>query len=924
MQEMGGADNTYDSSYVQDYIDVRDEVVKLHGWTHTPDEMWCHVTPPGHLFQAQGWKIHLSATPRSAVAVLQAAARVLLREQVPFKFAKGLSQLRTLLSVRCDRGAGGKFMTIYPKNNEEFAALLEPLHAATEGMDGPGILSDRRLRPGSLVHYRYGGFSSSQQVLDGDGSLTPMLVAPDGQWFKDQRLAWYSPPSWASAPIPDPTPRPAESQRGTSKVLLNDRFVVSQAIRHSNRGGVYRGVDQTTGETVVLKEARPHVAAELDGSDARDFLRNEYETLRMLEPLRIAPRPVAFFEYQGHSFLAEEEIPGITLREWADQRVRQNPLRYTPLDRLLPLARQLVELVAAVHDKGLVFRDLTSNNVMVMPGEKLMIIDTEFLAEPGQQVTRVMTMSYTAPEELSGPPRYPAPGPTADLYSLGATLFHLATGAHALMTPDNPPPVPGAAPTGPVRPLDDRIDLLLTSFSAANPTLAILAPVVRGLMRADPTERLSLHRVREILDDLDDLDGVTNVTASIGEPLRLPTVDQHRLLEDGRRQILTAMTPAKYDYLWPAYPIEGRWFDALSVQAGCAGTVEVLRRTLAVTGDDEVRDCLRTAVRWMDRGLTRPGRVLPGLYFGRAGTHWATYDAAVDLGEEDIARRTVESVKRLPVKWGNPDITHGVAGGGLAQLHLWLRTDDDDLRERVGICVDSVLAARTSEEGLWPMGPLLGERTAGMTHYGFAHGVAGVCAFLLAVARELDRTDLMETVLAGGDLLLTLEDRHGDGSLWPVAQREAEASARFDGVCWWCSGAGGVGTFLIRLWHATGDERYRRSAHRAAVAARAEKWLLGSSHCHGLAGNGEFLLDMAAATGDDTYRGWAEEYAQALYRLCALRENRLVPMDDGGVQVTYSYNLGLSGPVGFLHRLRHGGPRWWMVDDFAATPARSS
>ncbi|WP_086849500.1 class IV lanthionine synthetase LanL [Amycolatopsis kentuckyensis] len=889
-------------SYLDDFLRVRDEVVPLHGWTHLPDEVWCYVRPPGRVTQPQGWKIHLSATPRSAVAVLEAAARVLLERQVTFKFAKGLPQLRMLLSVRCDRGTGGKFITVYPTGAEEFAELLEVLHRVTEGLEGPAILSDRRYRPDSLVHYRYGGFSGEQQVLDADGSFVPMLVSPGGDWVQDKRQAWYSPPSWAPAPIVEAVSERKESERGKSQVKLDDRFVVYEAIRHSNRGGVYRAIDERTGRKVVVKEARPFIAAEIDGTDARDFLRNEYEVLRLLEPLGVAVRPVALFDYQGHVFLAEEHVDGVTLRSWVEQEMRPSAERVMALDRVLPLAKQLVDLVSAVHDKGFVFRDFTPNNVMVTPEEDLVVIDTEFVAVPGQVVTRVMTMSYNAPEELSGPARYPAPEQVADLYSLGASLFYLATGAHAVLPKDEP----GAG--GAARPHNDRIEFLVRSMSTHSPALAALAPIVLGLTRELPAERTPLHRVRELLD---------TVAAPAERPVpgRLGAGEQHRLLTDGVAHLVGAMTPDARQ-LWPVNPLEGRLFDPNSLQAGAAGPIELLRRRVVATGDENLRAALQTAARWLDRRLNNDPRVLPGLYFGRAGTFWALYEAARELGDEEMMARAVRRAKTMPVKWTNPDITHGVAGGGLAQLHLWRRTGDEELRRRVLLCVDSVLAAKAPDEVVWPIMDGPQAQAAGLTHYGFAHGVAGVCAFLLIVGRELDRPELTRLAADGGDYLISLARRHGEGASWPTAQAEADGAARFDGVCWWCSGAPGIGTFLIRLWRATGDQRYLDTAHQAAIATRAEKWLLAPSHCHGLAGNGEFLLDMAAATGDDRYREWAEEYALALYRLSSERDGKLVLLDDSLTSVSYSYNVGMSGPLGLLHRLRHGGQRWWMVDDF--------
>lgn len=913
-----------DHLYVGDFLGVRDEVVALHGWDHSMDEMWCHVIPPGHYSRPQGWKIHLSATPSSAASVLRNAARVLLERGVAFKFAKGVAQLRQLLSVRCNRGSGGKFITVYPQDDRQFAELVEELHRVTDGMTGPKILSDRRYRPGSLVHYRFGGFSGRQQILDADGSYVPMLVTPDGGWFQDKREAWYAPVPWAQSPLADENPVRGEKERGQQQVLLDSRFAVFEAIRHSNRGGVYRAKDGNTGQNVVIKEARPYVAAEFDGTDARDYLRNEHEILRLFEGMAIAPRPVSLFEYQDHVFLAEEEIPGVTLRAWVERQMRDHPDHLISADAVLPMARQLVDLVAVVHDKGLVFRDLTPNNVMVTPDGVLVLIDTEFVTRPGELVTRVMTMGYVAPEEMTGPARYPAPGQDTDLYSLGASLFYLCTGIHPLLAEDASPEP---------RPLDDRLAFLVNAVAGSSPTLRTFAPLVLGLLRQDPEKRIGLSQVRELLTSLPrrrdagtnaDVTVDVDVDALASAPVRLPADEQQRLLDDAVSELMVAMTPEDERALWPAVPYDGRLFDSLSLQAGCAGSIDALRRTLAVKdtdGTDEVRRALRTSVTWLEARLRQDQRLLPGLFFGRAGTCWALYEAAEALGDEDAMRRAVQRAKRLPVAWANPDITHGVSGSGLAQLHLWRRTGDEELARRVGICADTVLAARPSGGSmLWQLPESPNDRTAtGPTHLGYAHGVAGICTFLMTAARDLDRPELLATAVEGGDYLLSVAQELGDGITWPVLPPEPGEEPH-DGVCWWCSGASGIGTFLIRLWRATGEARYREAAHRAAVATRAEKWFLSASHCHGIAGNAEFLLDMAAATGEQRYREWAEEYATCLARLCVQRDGRLVPIDDVSLKTTYSYNLGLSGSIGFLHRLRHGGERWWMVDDFALAP----
>ena len=70
-----------------------------------------------------------------------------------------------MTSKNSGRGASGKFMAIYPSNEEHFTAIIQALDQATAGIAGPYILSDRRYRDNKVLFYRYGGFAPSCTVL---------------------------------------------------------------------------------------------------------------------------------------------------------------------------------------------------------------------------------------------------------------------------------------------------------------------------------------------------------------------------------------------------------------------------------------------------------------------------------------------------------------------------------------------------------------------------------------------------------------------------------------------------------------------------------------------------------------------------------------------------------------------------------------
>ncbi|MBT8876959.1 hypothetical protein BTH84_09625, partial [Lactobacillus delbrueckii subsp. bulgaricus] len=82
----------------------------------------------------------------------------LIKQKVSFKFQSSLEQYVESNSKYADRGESGKFITVYPRGEEEFACLLAELQKLTETFAlGPYILSDQNWQE-SNVYFRYGGF----------------------------------------------------------------------------------------------------------------------------------------------------------------------------------------------------------------------------------------------------------------------------------------------------------------------------------------------------------------------------------------------------------------------------------------------------------------------------------------------------------------------------------------------------------------------------------------------------------------------------------------------------------------------------------------------------------------------------------------------------------------------------------------------
>ena len=129
--------------------------------------------------------------------MLRRALPVLLAQAASFKVASSMRMLADLNRGDGGRSQFGKFITVYPTGDANAVRLAVALGEATRGLGGPTIPSDLSLAPGSLVHYRYGGFNTPliQTPL---GEVLPALATPDGKLVPDRRLPSYAAPRLGS------------------------------------------------------------------------------------------------------------------------------------------------------------------------------------------------------------------------------------------------------------------------------------------------------------------------------------------------------------------------------------------------------------------------------------------------------------------------------------------------------------------------------------------------------------------------------------------------------------------------------------------------------------------------------------------------------------------------------------------------------
>ena len=923
-------------------------------WRFSVEGPWAVATPVAARSPEQGWKLHISATAASAGDVLAAALPVLAAEGVPFKFAAGGRIVRLLNSTHADRASGGKFLTVYPADDAQAVRLAEACHRATEGLAGPVILSDRPYRPGSLVHYRYGGFSAAPAV-DPDGIVVHLIKGPDGTPLPDERTASYRAPSWLADPFqpaptaPAPAPTPAPSAGGA--VVLHGRYHVQGALAHANKGGTYLAEDATTGQLVVIKEGRPHVGDEGRG-DARARVRHEARLLALVEPLGRAPRLVEVFEQGGHVFLVEEYVDAPSLREIVEGDSGDGPATPLPAGEQRVLATALAETMAAFHAAGVVIGDFNPNNILVTDGG-VVVIDLEHARPAGEpHPGPAGTPGYGSPEQLRGR----ATGEPDDRYALGATLAYLATGADPFF------------PAGADDTWSDpaRLAVWLEAQVSAGTVDRTLAGLALAAMAPRPQDRLGPAAVLSTLrgegsrtapgrggcaspGDTPVPPRATPATAAAGTAELAAEV-----VVDLARWLIDTMGTGPGGHLWPAGAAAGS-LDPIAVQAGASGVGLFLARLLRAAGGlparaqrrlDEValREALARTAGWVVDQLARNPQRPPGLYFGTSGVAWFLAEAGTALGRDDLLRRANELALTIPVRVPNSDITHGTAGIGLGQLHHWLLTGDDRFLARAVVAAEQVLRAAvrsddadTGHSVTWPVPVGAPTRLAGTVSYGYAHGNAGIATFLLAAAAATGEPEFAAVATEALATVLPQAVTVDGAAYWPASPAAASESSEAGYWPSWCNGSSGLGSAFLRAYIATGDPTFRVAAEAAAKAGFRERWRSTAGQCHGLAGDAELLLDLADLLGGDgrpggmggvpptTAAGAAKDSGPyrraALLAAEALLLQRRTPVtggtvfaDDSGATVSAGFGTGLAGTGAFLLRLVTGGPRLLMLE----------
>lgn len=238
-----------------------------------------------------------------------------------------------------------------------------------------------------------------------------------------------------SPPLPNRTPRPGMTGSANNTpmglqlavgTLLADRYRIVRRVGGGGMGSVYEATDlNLANRRVAVKEMIEMFADETARAKAIEDFKRESELLARLEHPSIPTIYDYFFDQsRGRYYLVMKFIDGGDLAVYQQQRGgRVDELTVTQW------AVQICDVLDYIHSQNppLIYRDLKPANLMLdARTQRVMLVDfgiARFVAPTQKGVTAVGTMGYAPPELFSGKVE-----PRSDIYSLGATMFHLLTG----------------------------------------------------------------------------------------------------------------------------------------------------------------------------------------------------------------------------------------------------------------------------------------------------------------------------------------------------------------------------------------------------------------------------------------------------------------------------------------------------------------
>ncbi|MFF4033361.1 protein kinase [Streptomyces sviceus] len=268
------------------------------------------------------------------------------------------------------------------------------------------------------------------------------------------------------------------SEEPGSERVIAGRYRLLSPLGEGGMGTVWRARDEVLHREVAVKEVRaPHGLAthEVERLYAR-LEREAWAAARVANRNVVTVYDVATED--GRPWIVMELVRGISLAELLDAEGPLSP------QRTAHIGAEVLSALRAAHEAGVLHRDVKPANVLLSNDGRVVLTDFGIAQVEGSSALTMTgevigSPEFLAPERALGR----TPGPESDLWSLGVLLYAAVEGNSPFRQ------------NTPLSTLRAIVDEELPPPYRAGP----LTPVIEGLLRKDPAQRLPADRAEQEL-----------------------------------------------------------------------------------------------------------------------------------------------------------------------------------------------------------------------------------------------------------------------------------------------------------------------------------------------------------------------------------------------------------------------------------------
>lgn len=211
--------------------------------------------------------------------------------------------------------------------------------------------------------------------------------------------------------------------------IIDGKYKILNKIGQGGMSVVYLAMNERANKQWAIKEVRKDGVKEYDV--VRQGLIAETDILKRLNHPHL-PSIIDVIDRDDTFLIVMDYIEGKSLDHWLKKDGAQ------PQEKVVEWAKQICDVLGYLHSRKppIIYRDLKPANVMLKPDGQIMIIDfgtaREFKETSIEDTSCLGTQGYAAPEQYGGHGQTDA---RTDIYTLGATMYHLLTGHNPSLPP---------------------------------------------------------------------------------------------------------------------------------------------------------------------------------------------------------------------------------------------------------------------------------------------------------------------------------------------------------------------------------------------------------------------------------------------------------------------------------------------------------